>query len=312
VSNNNGLIKGSYRVEVVGDEGVVFDSGEFNNLITDAALSLGRPFYTSGSFKLYFCLGAGVVTTPTYADTNLGNQIASKAITGFSAFDIAGDIGTYPELFKQSKEVEFTGISGDISEVGLRSGASNGALLTRSLIKDESGDPITITVTPEQTVRVTYSLYSIISSPVIDSGVFSASFGTSNYQVMAGAYINGGNRISGVHAHLYDAPFEFPGYGSANVQLRRSSDSSNYTSGSITYSVDLINRQCVATLSVDSNSDGDFTFDEILPKPTGAPNSPGWLKTAPWIKLDSELTLPQYISLSFDITFTWGRYDSGA
>lgn len=158
-------IKGRFHTQIIDKNGsIIEDLGVQDNLITDLALGMDAPFYSA----VYLCLGSGVVTTPSVSDTNLGNQVASKSggvsSNGVSSFDATGFHIEKYGIF------QFEGLSGSISELGLRKGGATGTLITRALIKDINGNPTTITVGDGQTLKLTYKLYFYIPY-IIGSGV---------------------------------------------------------------------------------------------------------------------------------------------
>ena len=308
------LMRGSYRVQVLEDESIVFDSGEFDNLITDAALEDPGPFQQqvngfAGVFYLHLCLGAGVVTTPAYSDTDLGNQIATKASGDFKVFTRESAAGVYPAIYKCEREVEFTNISGDLSELGIRKGGSTGTLMSRSLIKDGSGNPITITVTDNQTVRVTYTLYSIIPDEVLGSGTVSTPHGDLSYTVYAADSNN--TTAEGIHAFGFAQPmFGSSSYNGGSYYLIGGGYSRSGSSAVGTpYSFDGASNQVTVRISFDY-LENDQSPERVQVSYSSFSNSSS--RKVPRIEIDPGFTLPANYNLELDLTFTWGRYDSGA
>ena len=176
ILNANVGVSGAYRAQVIEDGEVVRDTGEFKNLITNYGLSLTSPFENT-----FMCVGAGVVTEPAYTDVNLGNEVARREYShNFGDPVVISDAS--PWVLRRSATVDFTGIEADISEVGLRL-ASPGTLISRSLIKDPQGNPISISLKANQTFRLTYFVYTSFSD-TMGSGTFqSADFGVINYTI---------------------------------------------------------------------------------------------------------------------------------
>jgi hypothetical protein len=170
-------IEGRFRTQIIESDGSVsFDSGENKNLITDGALDF-KSFPPSGGINL--CLGSGVVTAPAVTDTNLGNQTASSAI-GFPDYYKNATVEATGFSCKRWATTDFDGYNETFSEIGLKSSPST--LLTRSLIKDSNGDPTTITVTSEQTLRITYTLYYFFPF-FISTGVTATPHGDLNWSI---------------------------------------------------------------------------------------------------------------------------------
>lgn len=303
------LMKGTYQLKVLNkNKDIFFDTGEFENLITDAALSMSSPFVnyysdsTLGNF--YLCVGAGVVTAPTVSDVNLGNQIAAKSFTnqgyGFLSFSKVSVEGVFPIIYKCSQVATFTGISGDLSELGVRRGSSSGTLVSRSLIKDGAGDPIQISVTTEQTVEITYSVYSIVPSDVISTGVMSTPYGDSNYTVHAGT------KPYGIHMLNFHLPISFNASPGLFKLLNSADNSGTVTVESMGASTYYTRNPADQTVTVHLHFDAkdtDQTFDRIY-----GSTSPSTAIQAPWVELETPITIPAFYDFHFDITFTWGRY----
>lgn len=309
------LMKGTYQVKVLNEnKEVVTDTGEFDNLITDSALSMSTPFLNyNGDDSLggfYLCVGAGVVTAPTVSDTNLGNQIAAVSFTnqgrGFMSFSKISAEGVFPIIYKSSQVATFTGISGDLSELGIRRGSSSGTLVSRSLIKDGAGDPIQISVTTEQTVEITYSVYSIVPSDVISTGVMSTPYGDSNYTVYAGTKPYGIHMLN-FYYPMYNSDSFADNTSNRKYLLINSADSTGTKSshdviGSANYTHSAATQTTICHLNFNAK-DTDQTFDRVY--------STSYISAAqyaPWVELETPITIPAFYDFHFDITFTWGRY----
>lgn len=126
----------------------------FNNLITDQGLN------QLGVGQLgYFCMVGTGTATPAVTDTTLGNKIAHTTTTvsataGGSAS--APYYGSYTVVYRFAAGVA----TGNLTEVGI--GYSSTLVFSRTLIKDGSGNPTTITVLSTEALDVTYEfrLYS--------------------------------------------------------------------------------------------------------------------------------------------------------
>lgn len=172
-------IGGKYRVQIIENEDVIEDTGIFENLITNHGLSSSAPFGASGHAR-YLCIGAGVVTPPSVSDTNLGNEVALSSYGVLASPELVSE--AEPWIFRISMTKDFTGINADISEVGLRE-HQPGTLISRSLIKDSNGDPITIKVKSNQTLRLTYYGYISFNDESATGSIVTSEFGTINYKV---------------------------------------------------------------------------------------------------------------------------------
>tara|TARA_Y100000034_G_C6882621_1_gene404696 strand:+ start:1048 stop:1989 length:942 start_codon:yes stop_codon:yes gene_type:complete len=306
-------VKGSFSIRVEESGETVLQTGEIDNLVTDAALADPCPFVRldyggiAGNQAIQLCLGAGVVTAPAYGDTNLGNQIASELVNGANGAGYSSNFnretgeGVYPAVFKQSKEMEFTGLSGDLSEVGIKKG---GTLMTRSLIKDESGNPITIPVTSNQTVRVTYTIYSIIPSEVLGTGTLSTPYGDVGYTVFAPTSNNISN---GIFALQFSSPTRHSqsGYDDRRRFALFSSggfvkNSDNLSTGGPD-SIDLSGRT-VTMRPYFGYEENSYAFDEMMVSRASNGASEGIS-----VVFDTPMTIPANYDFAFKIQFGWER-----
>jgi hypothetical protein len=124
-------------------------TGEFENLILDNGLELMK----STDFLGYICVGSGS-TAPAVTDTALKTFIAAKN-TSVSTGPHDFTPTDYPwTSAKVTCEFDKGAAAGNLSEIGVGKYASS--LLCRSLIKDEAGNPDTITVTADEYLGITY------------------------------------------------------------------------------------------------------------------------------------------------------------
>lgn len=133
--------------EVAGTRRTVADW--FPNLITDGGLDM----IPSGGFMNACQVGSGSAT-PTFSDVTLQTRVAG--VTGSRA---AGTPGTSPYYTEVVGTYVFgQGVAtGNLSEIGV-SPATTGAMFSRALILDGSGNPTTITILAIEVLTVTYRL----------------------------------------------------------------------------------------------------------------------------------------------------------
>lgn len=133
-----------------------FQTGWFDNLITDAGLNLlgTGAFYVD---NLAYCrIGTGN-TAPANSNVNLVTQVgATNTASLGSAVGISVD-GTY--VYRRvSKRFNAGTVAGvNLAEVGMGS-ATTGDLFSRALITDPSNNPITITLDTDEILDVLYEL----------------------------------------------------------------------------------------------------------------------------------------------------------
>lgn len=106
----------------------------------------------------YCVLGTGT-SAPTRNQTALDSQIGSnKSYQTHSASPDFGVYGVYTETTYEFQEDE---CNGDLTEWGIKPYSTTpGSLLCRELFRDEDGDPVVLTKTNSQVLRMTYRLYA--------------------------------------------------------------------------------------------------------------------------------------------------------
>lgn len=142
------------RLKVDCDNNVIESTCEkladFTNLITD----IGLVRMGTNADYLNFCrIGSGSAT-PVFADEQLGAQLASVG----SPVKVNKTKSTEPYYAYSERTFTFgVGVAaGNISEVGIGWEAGGPTLFSRSLIKDELGNPITLTILSDEVLRVVY------------------------------------------------------------------------------------------------------------------------------------------------------------
>lgn len=171
-------VQGKYRLQTHKYKSgkLHYDTGWFNNLITDVGLyeyytmpSLGA--FDTGEVASSCAVGSGSAA-PTVADTGLANLIATAGGTGstaggtaYAAPNATGYVAAAapaPAYWFARYIYQFnTGIAaGNLTEVGAYPGGMNPAnnLLSRALIVDANGNPTSITVLSDEILTVTYEL----------------------------------------------------------------------------------------------------------------------------------------------------------
>lgn len=145
-------VTGHYQIQIIRANGDVDTVADFDNLITDACLN----YMASSALSSINHIGVGSSqTAPQFSDTVLGAQIGSRASNSNSfdsSFNAAGN------FWESSKTWTFGlgAIVGDIAEVGAFSAPTGGVMVSRSLLKDGLGNPITIPVQADEQLAVTW------------------------------------------------------------------------------------------------------------------------------------------------------------
>lgn len=273
----NTTVKGTYKFEVYEDGRLIQDTGEIDNLITDLALQHGNPFSTG-----ILSIGTGN-EEPSFTDESLGNEIAYQSSSFGSPVMLTKSNKRYSKL---STTASFTGIEGDISEVGYRGAAIN-SVRSRTLIRDGNGLVTIIPITPIQVLKITYSVYILIPD-AIATGTVTTPYGSSDFTIKPhDNLIN----PSGIFAGNFSNPFN------------GSSLTAKLTSGSVNASVfswsyNSSTRTATATVAFNAiATNRTFTGFEA------ASNS----QNLPIIELDNPLVNPAENDCTFTMSFSWGR-----
>jgi hypothetical protein len=111
-----------------------------------------------GSFMTHCHVGSGS-TPPANTDTALVTFVASTGSVHSSSSGTALSSPYYGYTRKTFRFFAGTA-TGNLTEVGIGWQSGTGGLFSRSLIKDELGDPTTITVLSDEVLDVTYELRS--------------------------------------------------------------------------------------------------------------------------------------------------------
>jgi hypothetical protein len=286
ISKNIG-VEGRFRAQVIESDGdISFDSGEVKNLITDVALSKDR-FPSGTQYTRYLCIGSGVVTTPSYSDTSLGNQVGGVSIYFYPNLAV-GSVEADGFSCSNSGVATFDNLDHEISELGLREGGVTGPLLTRSLLKDADGNSTTVSVGPGQTLKITYTVYWFIPF-VLAEGITPSPHGNIEW-VLAQKYIDAKTQASASRvAQDMGSPWGWAG--SYKILGWNASQS---------YSVDAVNRKSTITASIAATTDDrtKLTGDFILSGGSYAQYG---------LQLKAPYTLPANYDLAIEAEISWGR-----
>lgn len=274
----NTTAKGAYQIEVFENDSLIFDTGEFDNLITDLALTQGDPFYSG-----VLCIGTGR-TEPLVSDIQLESEIAGAN----------GTFGNNATIFmkgnkryaKRSVTASFTGLMGNVSEVGFR-GTAVDSVRSRSLVRDGNGLETIIPIKPEQTLRITYFVYVLIPE-IMATGTVTTPYGSSNFTIKPHDNLV---NPAGVFAGKFNNPFS----GSA---LKAKLTSGSVNADVFTWAYDTATRTATATVNFNATE-----TNRTIAGFEAASNA----QNLPIIELASPLINPAQNDCSFTLSFTWDR-----
>ena len=147
-------VAGFYKLEAVDIRGrrrLLADW--FPNLITTNG---GNLLGSGGSYFSYCSVGSGN-TAPTLADTQLQTLVATTGTINSTTYGAQSGSPYYGTTTLQYA-FAIGAAAGNLSEVGVGSGATGLSLFSRALILDGGGSPTTITVLSSEALYVTYQL----------------------------------------------------------------------------------------------------------------------------------------------------------
>lgn len=153
----------------------------FPNLITNQGLDR----LAVGSTTMYCSVGSGN-STPVVGNTGLDLKVGSSAYRSGAEGSGAISVAPYYGWRRYSYSFPVNTVIGNLSEVGIGwgSGTNNDSLFSRSLIKDENGNPITLSIVADDLLTITYELrlYPILTD---STGTINTGLGTHTYTLRA-------------------------------------------------------------------------------------------------------------------------------
>lgn len=158
-------IRGEYRLEVRQENGHTrWLTNWFSNNITDIGLNR---MATSTSRNNACQVGSGN-TAPQNSDVTLETHVAGTTNKADFGRNHSGTNGpTYWSSVWYRYDFNQGAVVGNISEVGIGTSGSAGTSLTsRELIRDANGDPTTLSILAQETLRVHYRVYHY--APTVD------------------------------------------------------------------------------------------------------------------------------------------------
>lgn len=147
-------VGGFYKIDVKKENGDVYSTGIFENLVTNYGLNQicndgANVGGASMSYVFKNCYVGTGNTPPVNSNTSLENLTASTTNVGGG-----GSVTSEYRLTTRVATFAQGVIVGNISEVGF--GYSSSQIASRALIKDINGNPVTLTIVATDQVSVTY------------------------------------------------------------------------------------------------------------------------------------------------------------
>lgn len=298
----NFALEGRYKLTVRDAKtlAVNHETPWFENVITNGGLNqLG-----TGGGMAGCAVGSG--TTPEQpTDTSLSATIARTATILSTTYPSST---VEPYYFSALRTFRFAegAAAGNISEVGiLYNNASPFPLFSRSLVKDEDGDPVTITVQPNEILDVSYECrtYPMISDST--AGPFLVNGENYMLTIRGGRVSAGGATYSGLPISGSGATYVVNCFAGPIGAITGTPSGASAGAGNLppqTYVNNSLVRKFIATVSISQgNVTGGF-INSIWLTPLSSPSLPEFQ-----IGFDKPFPKNNTITFSFTFEFSWAR-----
>lgn len=180
--------RGFYKLEVL-REGTVTRRMSTDNVVT--YVGAYKSFFGTAMFgDLYIAVGTGT-TEIVRGNTTLNSHLKRGSGAGADRLEVDNSDGTSTITCKRVLSFPLGAVVGTISEVGLYDRSSGGDLIAGQLIKDEFGDPTTLTLLADEQLKVTYTIeYTVPNAsqsvaPMISSGTVTTPRGSHTFEMYA-------------------------------------------------------------------------------------------------------------------------------
>lgn len=182
-------VSGRLKLKTITRDGNVKSTAEFENLALNGLLRDGvlrdnvltNSGFVSGIYQYKIAVGTGVQTEPQVTETQLGNLLDKTFcnVRGVKEFPIVYDTTDlttgYFSLFFDA-EFDYNEAVGDITELGLEPYTSTQGLMTRALIRDDQGNPTTLSKSSNEKLVIEYEIRMstlapmLLTAPGLDAG----------------------------------------------------------------------------------------------------------------------------------------------
>ena len=175
--------------EVINADGSIDQScyNPSNNVITDVGLDMIATKSNNLIDKAaYFCIGTGTAE-PSATDTKLTTE-TYRAACAYASYDAttysAGGSDPYYIYVQRGVQTPLGALNNTYGEIGFSPTATaNANVFSKHRLKDENGDPTTITVSSAQQLRLKYVLVFCLSPSTVTTGTINISgIGNINYE----------------------------------------------------------------------------------------------------------------------------------
>jgi len=186
-------VVGYFSLSVKNSAGVVTEKGT-SRPVDNVVTKKGAFLLLSGALTFYnLTAKVGTSTTErTVNSTSLGTPLAATATVSISGNERDSEVdngdGTSTVDIVRTGSFSIGQIVGTISELGIHDGAE---LIAGQLIKDEFGNPTTLTLLSDEQLAVTYTVSitvpngGLATAPIVGSGTVTSPRGSHTYNIYA-------------------------------------------------------------------------------------------------------------------------------
>lgn len=170
---------GQFKVEVLKGNRVDSSTDWQPNLITD----IGLLHMGANSNYLNVCRVGSGAAAPTNSDTQLQTQMASS--TTYTRTSGAQSATPYYAYERRTFTFATGAVVGNVAELGIGWATSGATLFSRARVRDGNGNPASVPVLADETLRVTYELRYYAPTFDIDTSMYMVGTLGGNYEVKA-------------------------------------------------------------------------------------------------------------------------------
>lgn len=146
-----GIVK---EIKILHSDGTETVVKPFKNLIHNSGLDRIATSDVSDSTK--YCSASSDSLAPVATDNSILNKVGSTAVASAVTSFNSGGVPSWFFSLEKTYTFPLGGVVGNISKLYFHSSSSGGVIFSSALIKDEFGNPTTITVTAEDQLIVTW------------------------------------------------------------------------------------------------------------------------------------------------------------
>lgn len=291
-------LQGRLHWQLVGRDGKVKQEGEQSNLVLDSGLDhvASYSIVTNGGAGVarYAAVGTGS-TAPATSQTGLDSEIARTSTLGVVSYPgVTTETANGVFEHKIDREFGFAEANGNLTEWGFSPGSAGTSLFCRELFRDGSNNPITVTKTSSEKLRLTYTL-TITFTPVTAQA---ANFTITDLGAKVGTFCVAKSSASLVH----NLPEFFSRYMRALVGTGTDTIRCAYTSSRLSpsYAIGLVTPSSYATPTFSAFVSGTWERTISFTADTGSWNATNYSWTLAGAEAGGTIRVQGYV-FSFDV-----------